>query len=241
MQTDSDTKKYGCSILEKKRGLSPWTGKDAYVVFCRKKGCQEVFNITYRWKYLQTSKSGGFKSISSLVPDATAVIAPTSTIPMAQIQLGHFAERDGEHYVCVEGDFHSDEQSIEDQLLENRPEEEQEPQKSQKSANSSKTHEYELQNYQCESKVNSEAQIRFVPNSTLIRNNLMRSGNNSQHNVIVSMEILPTELIDMNIKMAVYSSGLSCPNHICRVYNRICSFATASRNCATGFHGHIFQ
>ena len=67
--------------------------------------------------------------VSSLGPDATAVITPTSTIPMAQIKLGYFAEGDGEHYVCVEGDFHSDEQSIEDidnQLLENRPEEEQE-------------------------------------------------------------------------------------------------------------------
>lgn len=38
-------------------------------------------------------------------PDATAVIAPTSSIPMAQIRLGHFAEGHGEHYVCVEGDF----------------------------------------------------------------------------------------------------------------------------------------
>lgn len=87
--------------------------------------------------------------------------------------------------MCVEGDFQSDEQSIEDidnQLLENRPEEEQEQQKSQKSENSSKTHAYELQNYQCESSVNSEVQIRFVPNSTLIRNNLMRSVNNSHVN-----------------------------------------------------------
>ena len=40
--------------------------------------------------------------------------------------------------MCVQGDFQSDEQSIEDidhQLLENCPEEEQEPQKSQKSEN----------------------------------------------------------------------------------------------------------
>ena len=41
--------------------------------------------------------------VSSLGPHATAVIA----------QLGHFAEGDGEHYVCV-GDFQSDEQSIEE-------------------------------------------------------------------------------------------------------------------------------
>ena len=55
-QTDSDTKKCGCSILEKKRGLSPWTGKDAYVVFYRKNGCQEVLNINHRWKNLPRSK-----------------------------------------------------------------------------------------------------------------------------------------------------------------------------------------
>ena len=35
--------------------------------------------------------------VSSLGPDETAVIAPTCTIPMAQIQLGHFAEGDSEH------------------------------------------------------------------------------------------------------------------------------------------------
>ena len=159
--------------------------------------------------------------VSSLGPDATAVIAPTSTIPIVQIQLGHFAEGDGKHYVCVEGHFQSDEQSIEDidhQLLENCPEEEQELQKSQKSENS-KTHEYELQNYQCKSTVNSEVQIHFVPNNTLITNNVMQSRNSSHD--IVSMEILPTELIDMIIKLAVYSSGLSWPNHICRVYNQI--------------------
>jgi len=72
--------------------------------------------------------------VFSLGPDAIAVIAPTSTIPMAH--FGHFAKENGEHYVCVEGDFQSDKQSIEDQLLENRPEEGQEPQKSQKSENS---------------------------------------------------------------------------------------------------------
>ena len=38
--------------------------------------------------------------VSSVGPDATAVIIPTSTIPMAQIQLGHFAEGDREHYMC---------------------------------------------------------------------------------------------------------------------------------------------
>jgi len=77
--------------------------------------------------------------------------------------------------------------------------------------------------------VNSDVQIRFGPNSTLITNNLMRSANNSHD--IVSMEILPTELIDMIIKMAVYSSGLSWPNHICRVYNQIYNVNRLFRDC----------
>ena len=170
--------------------------------------------------------------VSSLGPDETAVIAPTSSIPMGQIQLGHFAKGHGEYYLCVEGDFQSDEQGIEDidhQLLESRPEEEQEPQKSQKSENSSKSHEYELQTYQCERIVKIEVQIRFVPSSGLITNNLIRSGNNSQH--MVSMEIVPTELTDMIIKMAVLSSGLSDPNHICRVYTQIYNANRLFRDC----------
>lgn len=184
--------------------------------------------------------------VSSLGPDATAVIAPTSSIPMGEIQLGHFAKGHGEYYLCVEGDFQSDEQGIEDidhQLLENRPEEEQEPQKSQKSENPSKSHEYELQTYQCERTVKFEVQIRFVPSITLLTNNLIRSGNNSQH--MVSMEIFPTELTDMIIKMAVYSSGLFDPNHIFVCIPKstmlIGFFATVSRNWLTGFHGYIFH
>ena len=47
----------------------------------------------------------------------------------------------------------------------------------------------------------------------------------------MSMEILPTELIDMIIKMAVYSSGLSWPHHICRAYNQIYNVNRLFRDC----------
>jgi len=77
--------------------------------------------------------------------------------------------------------------------------------------------------------VKIEVQIRFVPSSGLITNNLIRSGNNSQH--MVSMEIVPTELTDMIIKMAVLSSGLSDPNHICRVYTQIYNANRLFRDC----------
>ena len=63
-QTDSDTKKYGCSILEKKRWLSPWTGKNTYVVFCWKKGFQEIFNINNTsGNTFKQAKSGGCKKL----------------------------------------------------------------------------------------------------------------------------------------------------------------------------------
>ena len=41
--------------------------------------------------------------VSTLGPDATAVISPFSSIPTARVQLGHYAENHGEHYICVEG------------------------------------------------------------------------------------------------------------------------------------------
>ena len=41
--------------------------------------------------------------VSTLGPDATAVISPSSSIPTARVQLGHYAENHGEHYICVEG------------------------------------------------------------------------------------------------------------------------------------------
>ena len=33
----------------------------------------------------------------------TAVISPSSSIPTARVQLGHYAENHGEHYICVDG------------------------------------------------------------------------------------------------------------------------------------------
>ena len=41
--------------------------------------------------------------VSTLGPDATAMISPFSSIPTARVQLGHYAENHGEHYICVEG------------------------------------------------------------------------------------------------------------------------------------------
>ena len=41
--------------------------------------------------------------LSSIGPDVTMVISPTTSILMARIQLDQFVEGVGEHYLCVEG------------------------------------------------------------------------------------------------------------------------------------------
>ena len=43
--------------------------------------------------------------VSTLGPDVTAVISPSSSIPTAtaRLQLGHYAENRGGHYICVDG------------------------------------------------------------------------------------------------------------------------------------------
>ena len=40
------------------------------------------------------------------------VISPTTSTPMARIQLAHFVEGVGEHYLCVEGYVQSYEENI---------------------------------------------------------------------------------------------------------------------------------
>ena len=41
--------------------------------------------------------------VSTLGPDTTAVISPSSYIPTARVQLGQYAENHVEHYICVDG------------------------------------------------------------------------------------------------------------------------------------------
>ena len=68
--------------------------------------------------------------VSTLGPDATAAISPSSSIPTARVQLGHYAENHGEHYICVDGRALLEEQEkkangeVEDDAQEERAEEE---------------------------------------------------------------------------------------------------------------------
>ena len=73
--------------------------------------------------------------------------------------------------------------------------------------------------------------VRFVSDNTLILNNGKQYRGNSNKLLEVSMEILPTEIIDLIIKMVVYSSGFSWPNQICFVCNQIFNVNRRFREC----------
>ncbi|KAL9959957.1 hypothetical protein ACROYT_G033336 [Oculina patagonica] len=116
--------------------------------------------------------------VSSLGPDATVVISPTSSIPVATIQLGHFAEGDGEHYVCVEG-----EEEQEDL------EESREFSRQYESSNAS----VEQEQGQSVFKTDNNVQVRFVSDSMLVMNNLNDNNSNNSQEVTGIRQILPTE------------------------------------------------
>ncbi|KAL9971248.1 hypothetical protein ACROYT_G023755 [Oculina patagonica] len=154
--------------------------------------------------------------VSSLGPDATVVISPTSSIPVATIQLGHFAEGDGEHYVCVEG-----EEEQEDL------EESREFSRQYESSNAS----VEQEQGQSVFKTDNNVQVRFVSDSMLVMNNLNDNNSNNSQEVTGIRQILPTEVIDMIIKMALISSGFSWPNHVCSIYNKFRNVNRLFRDC----------
>ena len=65
--------------------------------------------------------------VSSLGPDTTAGISPSSSIPTARVQLGNYAENNREDYKCVEGRVlleEEEEEEVKDDEQEKRAKEE---------------------------------------------------------------------------------------------------------------------
>ena len=54
-----------------------------------------------------------FQVLSSNGPGYTTTISPTVANPLCTFTLGHFAENDGEHYVCLAEEYNSSEINIE--------------------------------------------------------------------------------------------------------------------------------
>ena len=180
--------------------------------------------------------------VSTLGPDATAVISPSSSIPTARVQLGHYAENHGEHYICVDGRVLLEEEQqekkangeveeVEDDEQEERAEEEVEDDEQDERAEeeveddgedllSTQEDDTHGQYMGKEREVLEQDQhriqipIHFVGNETVE----MVSTNDAT----TPIERLPNEILEKILSEALLSSGFSWPNHVCRMYNNLC-------------------
>ena len=174
--------------------------------------------------------------VSTLGPDATAVISPFSSIPTARVQLGHYAENHGEHYICVEGRVLLEEEKqekkaekelkMEDDAQEERAEEEVKEMEDN-GADLLSTQEDNTAHSQyipTEREVLEQIPIHFVENETVE----MVSANDG----ISPIERLPNEILEKILSEVLLSSGFSWPNHVCRMHNNLCKVNVRFRNIA---------
>lgn len=153
--------------------------------------------------------------------DATAVISPSSSIPTARVQLGHYAENPGEHCICMDGRvlLERKEEGVKDDEQEKRAEEEGEDGADLLSTQEDNTYGQYIGN---EREVLEQDQhgiqipIHFVENETVE----MVSTNIRYHNHIIGR--IPNDILEKILFEALLCSGFSWPTHTSRMYNNLC-------------------
>ena len=164
--------------------------------------------------------------VSTLGPDAIAMISPFSSIPTARVQLEHYAENHREHYICVEGRVLLEEEEqekkaekeveqMEDDAQEERAEEEvKEMEDNGADLLSTQDNTAHSQYIPTEREVLEQIPIHFVENETVERV--------STNDGISPIERLPNEILEKILSEVLLSSGFSWPNHVCRMHNNLC-------------------
>ena len=161
---------------------------------------------------------------------AATVITPISSHPTARLLLGHFAEGAGEHYVCPDEDSLLTERTgIEShQVQEKCIEEEQH--------NAEPTDPCQVDAPGIDGDTNFEEQSPVSPkyaDDNLTDNETEENKNQEDGDDVkyMSLDLLPNEVLEMIITIAISSSGFSWPNHICRVYQRLNNVNARFRQC----------
>ena len=154
------------------------------------------------------------------------MISPFSSIPTARVQLEHYAENHGEHYICVEGRVLLEEEEqekkaekeveqMEDDAQEERAEEEvKEMEDNGADLLSTQDNTAHSQYIPTEREVLEQIPIHFVENETVERV--------STNDGISPIERLPNEILEKILSEVLLSSGFSWPNHVCRMHNNLC-------------------
>lgn len=167
---------------------------------------------------------------STLGANATAVISPSFSNPIATIHLGHYAEQHGEHYICVNSD-RLPESVIE---LERSDACENEPSRDigldcscEKSAGTEK-----------DPGVNSNVQLNLKfsevsenePSIIFVADEDVMTCNSVSH-----LDRLPNEILEKILFMVLSSSGFRWPNHICQVFRQLFNVNTRFRSICKRF------
>ena len=154
--------------------------------------------------------------VSTLGPDATVVISPSFSTPTARVQLGHYAENHGEHYICVEG-----------RVL---PSEEEQEQRTEETAECNRSNSGDLNTLSTQEEYVEEEQEVLEPDQSHVQIPIHNNTSNSNNTVgMVSIDDatspidrLLNETLEKIIVEALLSSSFSWPNHICQTYNNLC-------------------
>ena len=154
--------------------------------------------------------------VSTLGHNATTLISPSASIPYARVQLGHYAEKHGEHYICVEGGTLVSEE--EPHLAESY---ECNQEKGGDSLSSQEAEVVPAKRREEASAVPTDkspvpVEIRFVGDDSVGMVNHL-------DDLTCHMDRLPNEILTIIIDKVLISSNFSWPNHRCHVYNQLCN------------------
>ena len=160
---------------------------------------------------------------SSLGVEATTMISPFTEVGVTNFNLGHFAEGQGEHYVCLEVEENAAENCSNDkeenQEVLNEDEDEMEKAEENNSKRENKTNGGE----------NTEDQR--------VREGLYENPNDNDHQQRRSKETssfdhLPNEIIAMIFETAIRSSN---PSDACIIFQRLRNVCSRFRQCVDTF------
>ena len=158
--------------------------------------------------------------VSTLGHNSTTLISPSASIPYARVQLRHYAEQHGEHYICVEGGTSVSEE-LEPHLAESY---ECNQEKDGDSLSSQEAEVVPAKHREEASAVPTDkspvpVEVRFVGDDSV-------GMVNHFDDLTCHMDRLPNEILTIIIDQVLVSSNFSWANHRCHVYNQLCNVNT---------------
>lgn len=183
---------------------------------------------------------------SSLGEEGNTIISPFATeVAVANFHLGHFAEGQGEHYVCLEIEPDSNDESTSEEMEENY-ERENEEKNEQEKDEVGKDEERETRG-QTKQKGKGDSTEKVVDQTAKehvfdLINEHQNEANFQESDIeqstrkgTCSFAQLPDELVSMILETALRSCGNSNPGDVCILFQRLRNVCSLFRDCINRF------